>query len=69
MDVQTPNGFYTWQNKRTDSRHIASRLDRFLVSESVMKEEGEIGAMVIIAVGSDHWLVCLEWEWLGEFMK
>ena len=32
VDIPTPNGFYTSQNKRSGQRHIASRLDRFLVS-------------------------------------
>ena len=33
VDVQTPNGIYTWQNKRSGMRHIASHLDRFLVQK------------------------------------
>lgn len=27
VDIQTPNGFYTWQNKCSGPRHIASCLD------------------------------------------
>ena len=33
VDIGTTNGMFTWQNKRTGDRQIASRLDRFLVSE------------------------------------
>ena len=54
VDVQTPNGFYTWQNKRLGPRHIASRLDRFLVSESILTGEGEMGAIVMPTADSDH---------------
>jgi hypothetical protein len=30
---------------------------------------GEIGATMLLAKGSDHWHICLEWGQLGEFMK
>ena len=69
VDIQTPNGFYTWQNKRSGQRHIASRLDRFLVSESIMNREGDIGAFIMPGAGSDHWPISLEWSWPGEFIK
>ena len=41
---------------------VASRLDRFLVTESIVSQVGEIRENVIPAAGSDHWLVCLSWE-------
>ena len=69
VDVHTPNGFYTWQNKSLGMRHIASRLDRFLVSKMVLTGEGDLGASMIPGVGSYHWPICLEWERLGEFVK
>jgi hypothetical protein len=54
VDIQTPNGSFTWQNKRSGTRHIASSLDRFLVLESILTGEGEIGATILLAAGSDH---------------
>ena len=69
VDVQAPNRFYTWQNKRSGPRHIASRLDRFLVSKLVLIGEGEVGAIVMPTAGSDHWTICLEWRRLGELVK
>lgn len=54
VDVQTPNGFYTWQNKRLGMRHITSCLDRFLVSKLVLTGEGDLRAFVMQGVGSDH---------------
>ena len=69
VDVQTTNGLFTWQNKCSGTRHIASQLDIFLVSESTLVGEGEIGATVLPDAGSDHWLICLEWGRLGEFVN
>lgn len=54
VDILTPNGFYTWKNKCLGKRHIASRLDRFLVSESIMNGEGDIGAFLLPGAGLDH---------------
>jgi hypothetical protein len=54
VDVHTPNGFHTWKSKCSRMRHIASLLDRFLVSESVLTGKGELGAFVMLGVGSDH---------------
>jgi hypothetical protein len=69
VDIRTTNGLFTWQNKHSGERHIASRLDHFLVSESIMVGRGEIGATVLPTIGSDHWPICLEWWHLGEFIN
>ena len=69
VDVSTPNGFYKWQNKHSGQRHIASRLDRFLVLEPIMNGEGDIGAFILPGAGSDHWTIGLEWSRPGEFLK
>ena len=68
-DIHTTNEHFSWQNKCSGTRHIASRLDRFLVSESTLVGEGEIGATVLPIARSDHWSIYLEWGWLGEFVK
>jgi hypothetical protein len=36
MDIRTNNGQFTWNNKRLGHHQIATRLDKFLVSESIM---------------------------------
>ena len=54
IDVRTNNDTFTWNNKRTRDRGIACRLDRFLVSESIMKNEGELKAPVLPLAGFDH---------------
>ena len=42
---------------------VASRLDRFLVFENIMHGTGEIMVDVLPTVGSDHWPICLNWDW------
>ena len=54
MDMETSNGRYTWNNKRRGEHLVASRLDRFLVSETIVHGTGEIMAEVLPAAGSDH---------------
>jgi hypothetical protein len=36
VDIKTSNGQFTWNNKRINQHQIATRLDRFLVSESII---------------------------------
>ena len=38
VDLETNNGIYTWNNKRGGKNQIASRLDRYLLSENIMQE-------------------------------
>jgi len=69
VDLETTNNLYTWSNKRTGDRHIASRLDRFLLSEPILMEGGELVALVLPTAGSDHWPISLEWRRPGENMR
>ena len=69
VDIRSTNGLFTWKNKRSGERHIASRFDRFLVSESVLAGRGDIGATVLPATRLDHWPICLEWGNLGNFIN
>lgn len=59
VDVRTSNGLFTWNNKRTGENAVASRLDRFLLSESIVTTGGEHQALIIPLVGLDHWAICL----------
>lgn len=54
MDLQTSNGMYTWTKKRRGSQHIASRLDRFLLSDNAIHLDGDFHASILPQVGSDH---------------
>ena len=60
VDVETGDGWYTWNNKRGGENLVASRLDRFLVSEAIMNSTGDILASVLPANGSDHWPISLQ---------
>ena len=41
---------------------MACRLDRFMLSESVMMVGGDLKAVVMPVVGSNHWPISMEWE-------
>ena len=69
MDVATTNNHYTWSNKRSGDRHIASRLDRFLSSECLLTKGGDSAALVLPTAGSDHWPISLKWRWPGENLR
>lgn len=60
IDIQTNNGMHTWNNRRGGENQIASRLDRFLISEQVMMKDVFIEATILPVVGSDHWPIKLE---------
>ena len=36
IDLQTSNGIFTWNKKRGGAHQIASRLDRFLITEDLI---------------------------------
>ena len=54
MDMETGNGWYMWNNKHGGEHLVASFLDRFLVSESILHDTGEIMTEVLPAAGFDH---------------
>lgn len=62
IDVSTSNGLYTWTNKRAKPMQIASRLDRFLISDNAIHTGGEFLAHIVPFSGSDHWPVALQWN-------
>ena len=59
IDVPTINGLHTWNNKQGGNRQVASRLDRFLISESIMLQNLDMEANILPIGGSDHWPVQL----------
>lgn len=62
VDVITTNSLYTWSNQRSGDRNIASHLDRFMLSECILIEGGDLAALVLPTAGSDHWSISLEWR-------
>eukprot|EP00253_Pinus_taeda_P026517 PITA_26517 len=60
VDIQTINGISTWNNRRGGKNQIVSRLDHFLVSESIMNKDIFVEAQILPSLGSDHWPIKLE---------
>lgn len=46
---------------KTSSHQIDSRLDQFLITEDIIHLGGELAATIILASGSDHCLIQLQW--------
>jgi len=69
IDIPTSNGIFTWTNKRTGPQQIASRLDRFLISDNAPYMGGEFTASILPFSGSDHWPIELQWTRPGHHLK
>ena len=54
VDLQTSNGTFTWTNKRSGPQHIASRLDRFIMTENAIHIGGDFHSSILPLAGSDH---------------
>jgi exonuclease III len=59
IDLEPTNGIFTWTNRRTGSHQIACKLDRFLISDSLMMEGLAMEASILNTHGSDHWPIQL----------
>ena len=54
LDPPLKNGKYTWSNKRTSPGHIVARLDRFLLSSSLLQSDLIPICLAILSATSDH---------------
>ena len=54
VDLETGDGWFTWNNRRGGDHLVAYRLDRFLVLEDIMRGSREIWTNVLPAASSDH---------------
>lgn len=54
VDISTNNGVYTWNNRRGGRNQVASRLDRFLLSEEILNKYVFIEDQILPVLGSDH---------------
>ena len=68
VDMGTGDGWFIWNNKRGGDHLVASRLDRFLVTDNIDRGLGDIWENVIHDAGSDQWPVCLNWEVRNSFL-
>jgi len=60
VESDSSKGLFTWNNKRGGEVLVASKLDRFMISEELMMLNNELTARVLPFGGSDHWSVQLE---------
>lgn len=60
VDIQPKSGTFTWNNRRGGEKLIASRLDRFLISEIILLEGITVDSDILPSGGSDHWPISLE---------
>eukprot|EP00253_Pinus_taeda_P012273 PITA_12273 len=65
VDVYPKSGLYTWNNGRGGDKLIASHLDRFLISESIIMDGITAESDILPSGGSDHWPISLIVEVLG----
>eukprot|EP00253_Pinus_taeda_P022587 PITA_22587 len=60
VDAELSNDLFTWNNKRGGEAHVASKLDKFMISEELMLIDKEITTRVHPFGGSDHSPIQLE---------
>eukprot|EP00253_Pinus_taeda_P017830 PITA_17830 len=60
IDIKPTASKYTWSNKRVGPRHIAARLDRFLVQGSFLLLGLEVRSHILHSSISDHKPISLE---------
>ena len=53
-DIKPSKGKYTWNNKRLGPGHIAARLDRFLVQQSIHVLGFDLSSSILPFSASDH---------------
>eukprot|EP00253_Pinus_taeda_P031319 PITA_31319 len=66
IDLPFNNGIFTWNNKQAESFQIASRLDRFLLSDNAIHLVGDFAASIFPFTGSNHWPISLHWSRPGN---
>ena len=69
IDMPFCNGTFTWCNRRAGKHQIASKLDRFLISDNAVHLGGDISAAIHAHTGSDHWSIALQWQRPGDVIR
>jgi len=62
FDVYPNKGKYTWSNNHTEVGHIATRLDRFFIHNSLLSLPNKISSHIIPWGLSDHHPISLSFE-------
>jgi exonuclease III len=58
--LQTKNGQFTWNNKRMNQFQVATRLDKFFISQSILMQGLTLDCNILPWGRSDHWPVQME---------
>ena len=66
IDIKPKNGKFTWNNKRIGPRHIASRLDRVLVSPHLLKNLVILESKMLCSTVLDHKPICFFLSSMGK---
>lgn len=69
IDLPFSNGSYTWNNRRIGNQQIASKLDRFLISDNAIYLGGDLSASILPLAGLNHWPISLHWQNIGTQFK
>eukprot|EP00253_Pinus_taeda_P024373 PITA_24373 len=64
--METSNGIFTWNNKRGGPTKVASKLDKFMVSEELLLKGSNITALILPFGGLDYWPIQLEASLFGK---
>jgi hypothetical protein len=54
VDIRTNNGQFIWNNKWINQHQVVTRLDRVLVSESIIMQGLTLDCNILPWGGSDH---------------
>eukprot|EP00253_Pinus_taeda_P012543 PITA_12543 len=65
VDIETNIGLCTWNNKRGGYSQVASKLDKFMISEELLLLDKEVIADILPFGGSDHWPIQMEIKGIG----
>lgn len=63
--MKTINGSFTENNKRGGASQVASKLDRFIISEDLILTGLDLTALILPFGGSDHWPIHIEVSFIG----
>eukprot|EP00253_Pinus_taeda_P003053 PITA_03053 len=66
IDMPFSNGTFNWSNRRAGRHQIASKLDRFLLSDNVVHLGGYFSAAILPHTRSDHWPIAIQWQRPGN---
>eukprot|EP00253_Pinus_taeda_P002079 PITA_02079 len=69
IDMPFGNGAFTWRNRRAGRHQIASKLDRFLLSDNAVHLGGDFSSAILPHTGLDPWPIAIQWQRPGNPTK